>query len=81
MAVSQSRNLSFPSATRRRRSSKTSRCQASDGKSMAGGFRTAFAQTTLMRTRMSGGVGRAVSNGGPYPIYLFAVQTSQIRSH
>ena len=24
-----------------------------------------------MRTRMSGGVGRAVSNGGPYPIYAF----------
>ena len=23
-----------------------------------------------MRTRMSGGVGRAVSNGGPYPIYV-----------
>ena len=27
-----------------------------------------------MRTRTSGGVGRAVSNGGPYPIYAVAVQ-------
>ena len=26
-----------------------------------------------MRTRMSGGVGRAVSNGGPYPIYATCV--------
>jgi hypothetical protein len=46
---------------------------------VAGATGTSLAQTTLvrprsasrnrlMRTRTSGGVGRAVSNGGPYPI-------------
>ena len=53
-----------------------------DAQQVAGGTRTAFAQTTLVRprsasrnrlvrTRMLGGVGRAVSNDRPYPIWAF----------
>jgi len=30
-----------------------------------------------MRTRTSGGVGRAVSNGGPYPIYAILASRNQ----
>ena len=50
-----------------------------DAQQVAGATGTSFAQTTLvrprsasrnrlMRPRMSGRVGRAISNGGPYPI-------------
>ena len=53
-----------------------------DAQQVAGATGTAFAQTTLVRprsasrnrlvrTRMLGGVGRAVSNDRPYPIWAF----------
>ncbi len=55
-----------------------------DAQQVAGATGTIFAQTTLvrprsasrnrlMRTRMSGGVGRAISDDGPYPIYSIVI--------
>ena len=32
-----------------------------------------------MRTRMSGGVGRAIGNDGPYPIYATLIRLAQER--
>ena len=60
-----------------------------DAQQVAGATGASFAQTTLVRpcsasrnrlirTRMSGGVGRAISDGGPYPIST-ATPTDLIR--
>jgi len=60
-----------------------------DAQQVAGAIGTSFAQTTLvrhraasrhrlMRTRMSGGVTGAISDGGPYPISFLRFHYGQV---